>query len=88
MYYFYIVRCADNSLYCGQTTDLEKRVKDHNTSPKGAKYTKSRRPVQIVYSERLETISLALKREIEVKKWSKKKKEEFILKSNINFIKV
>lgn len=85
MYYFYIVRCADNSLYCGQTTDLEKRVKDHNTSPKGAKYTKSRRPVQIVYSERLETISLALKREIEVKKWSKKKKEEFILKSNINF---
>ena len=83
-YYFYILRCRDNSLYCGITPNLSQRIKDHNLHPsKGAKYTKSRRPVALVYSEKHESINVALKREAEVKKWTKIKKESFILKSNV-----
>ena len=74
-YYFYLLRCSDNSLYSGITNDLENRIKAHNFG-KGAKYTKSRRPVKLVYFEKLENKSMALKREAEVKKWSKTKKEK------------
>ena len=76
-YYFYILRCRDNSLYSGITNDLDRRVKVHN-SGKGAKYTKSRRPVELVYSEKLKNKSEALKRESEVKKWNKAKKETLV----------
>ena len=79
MYYFYILRCSDNSLYCGQTTDLARRVKEHNVSTKkSAKYTKSRRPVKLVYSEKFSSVSDALKREYEVRHWTKKKTESFV----------
>jgi putative endonuclease len=79
MYYLYILRCSDNSLYCGQTKNLEKRIQEHNSSKiKSAKYTWSRRPVNLVYFEKHKNISEVLKREIEIKKYSKIRKEELI----------
>ncbi len=60
--FVYLLRCSDNSLYCGWTIDLEKRIEAHN-SGRGAKYTKSRRPVELVYSEECESKSAAMKRE-------------------------
>ena len=62
----YILRCRDGSLYTGITNDLEKRIAAHN-SGKGAKYTRSRAPVQLVYSEECGDHSTALKRELEIK---------------------
>lgn len=70
-YHIYILECSDNTLYTGWTTDLEKRVLTHNTSKLGAKYTKARRPVRLVYSESFETKSQAMKREYEVKGMSR-----------------
>lgn len=79
MHYLYVLRCRDNSLYCGQTKDLEKRIKEHNCNKiKSAKYTWSRRPVFLVYFEKHKSLSEVLKREIEIKKFSKIKKEELI----------
>jgi putative endonuclease len=79
MYYFYILRCADSTLYCGQTNDLDRRLKEHNESKlKAAKYTKSRRPTVLVYSETYPTLQLAMKREYEVKHWAKKQKEVLV----------
>ncbi len=80
MFYFYIARCSDNTLYSGYCKDLLERAKKHNEG-KGAKYTSGRRPVTIVYSEEYLTKSEAMKREAEVKKWSKKEKEMLILKT-------
>ena len=77
MYYTYLAKCADGSLYCGFTDDLENREKVHN-SGHGAKYTRSRLPVRIVYSEKYETKSEALKRECAIKKLTRAKKEELI----------
>ncbi|MFR7989336.1 MAG: GIY-YIG nuclease family protein [Anaerovoracaceae bacterium] len=77
MNYTYMVRCADGSLYTGWTTDLEKRVKCHN-SGRGAKYTRSRRPVRLVYAEQFETREAALRREAEIKRLSKGKKEMLV----------
>lgn len=80
MYFVYIVKCADNSLYTGITTDLDRREKQHNWQISGgAKYTLSRIPVKIVYFEKLENRSLATKREIEIKKLTKKQKLQLIL---------
>ena len=62
MFFVYLLRCSDNSLYCGWTTDLEKRIEAHN-SGRGAKYTKTRRPVELVYYEECESKSAAMKRE-------------------------
>ena len=73
-YYVYILRCNDDSLYTGITTDVQRRIKEHNNSSKGAKYTKMRRPVMLVYSEECENRSDALKREYEIKKMSRKEK--------------
>jgi putative endonuclease len=79
MYFFYIVRCSDDSLYCGQTNDLSRRIGEHNSSDtKSAKYTKARRPVTLVYFETHQTIQSAMKREWQVKRWSKVKKEALI----------
>lgn len=69
----YILRCYDGSLYTGWTTDLEHRVKAHNEG-KGAKYTRSRRPVELVYHEEFETKSEALKREAAIKRLSREEK--------------
>ena len=68
MYYVYIVRCADDTLYTGIATELERRIKEHNSSEKGAKYTRVRRPVTLVYSEEYPDRSSASKREYEIKK--------------------
>ena len=79
MYYFYILRCSDNSLYSGITNDLEKRLKEHNSAQgRGAKYTRAKGPVTLVHSEKLSNRSSALKREAEVKRWRKDKKEELV----------
>jgi putative endonuclease len=68
MYYVYILKCADNTLYTGISIDLERRIKEHNSSNKGAKYTRMRRPVILVYSEEYPDRSSASKREYEIKK--------------------
>lgn len=68
MYYVYMVKCADDTLYTGISTELERRVEEHNSSDKGAKYTKVRRPVELVYSETCPDRSTASKREYEIKK--------------------
>ncbi|GIT97970.1 GIY-YIG nuclease family protein [Sulfurovum sp. TSL1] len=68
MYYVYIVKCADETLYTGIAKELERRIDEHNGSEKGAKYTRVRRPVTLVYSEEYTDRSLASKREYEIKK--------------------
>ncbi len=73
-WYVYIVQCSDGSLYTGITVDLDRRLNEHNTSNKGAKYTRSRRPVQMMYSETHETRSLASKREYAIKQLTRKEK--------------
>ena len=80
-YYFYVVRCSDNSLYCGQTNNLLRRINEHNYGKsRSAIYTKLRRPVALVYSEIYDTLQDSMKREWQVKKWTKAKKEALILK--------
>ncbi|MBC7088328.1 MAG: GIY-YIG nuclease family protein [Tissierellales bacterium] len=79
MYFVYIGQCADGSLYTGFTTDLEKRFKTHN-SGKGAKYTRSRIPIILVYFETYEDKSLALKREKQIKSLTHKAKVNLINK--------
>lgn len=73
-----MVRCSDGSLYTGITKDVERRVGEHNSSKKGAKYTKTRRPVNLVFSCSVGTQSEALKLEYRVKKLSRKRKEAII----------
>jgi putative endonuclease len=77
-WYVYLARCADNSLYCGITTDLKKREDDHNSPRGGAKYTRSRQPVGIVYYEKHVGKSEATKREHVVKKMTKAAKEKLV----------
>ncbi len=79
MYYIYILLCSDGSYYTGSTNDVEKRFKDH-VEGRGARYTKSHKPVRIIYKEEFATKPEALKREAEIKKLSKKEKEELIHK--------
>ena len=71
--YTYIVKCSDDTLYTGWTNDLEKRIKAHN-SGKGAKYTKTRRPVELVYFEVHDTKQEAMKREYAIKQLPREKK--------------
>lgn len=71
MHYVYVVKCRDGSLYTGYTTDVNRRVWEHNYSSKGAKYTRSRRPVTLVYSESYSTRSEAMKREYAIKHLSR-----------------
>jgi|TARA_B110000914_G_scaffold198128_1_gene188328 putative endonuclease len=73
-WYVYIVQCSDKSLYTGITVDIDRRVLEHNTSNKGAKYTRPRRPVQLVYSEAYEDRSSASKRESAIKKLNRVEK--------------
>lgn len=77
MNYTYILSCRDGSLYTGWTNNLEKRIKDHNDG-KGAKYTKTRRPVALAYYEEFETKSDAMRREYEIKQMSRKQKMALI----------
>lgn len=73
-YFVYIVECSDKTLYTGTTSDIQKRIHAHNSAKSGAKYTKSRRPVTLRYSEEVENVSAALKREAQIKKLSRKEK--------------
>ena len=68
IYFVYILECSDKSLYTGVTNDLKRRVLEHNTSIKAAKYTRARRPVKLVYFEEKENLSQACKREVGIKK--------------------
>lgn len=74
MNYTYMVRCADGTLYTGWTTDVNRRVKCHNDG-KGAKYTRPRLPVELVYFEVFDTKEEAMRREAAIKKLSKERKE-------------
>ncbi len=76
-WFFYIVRCRDDSLYSGITVDLEGHLREHNKGT-GAKYTSVRRPVTLVYYERYDNVSKARKREEQIKGWSKTKKERLV----------
>lgn len=76
-WYLYILRCKDDTLYTGITTDVEKRLEAHR-SGKGAKYTRGRGPLELVYSEECADHSAALKRELEIKRLSREEKEKLI----------
>ncbi len=78
MYYLYILKCVDKTLYTGITVDLERRVAEHNSSRLGAKYTRSRRPVRLVYTKKFRNRSLALKAENKIKKLSRDEKIKLI----------
>jgi putative endonuclease len=73
VWYVYILQCADDSLYTGITNDVAARFAAH-LSGKGAKYTRSHRPIKVVFEEAFATQSEALKREIEIKRWPRRKK--------------
>jgi len=81
-YFVYILTCEDNTLYTGITTDLQKRLEEHNHSDKGAKYTRIRRPVVLSYSEKAQNRSEASKREYAIKKLSRAKKLQLIYASS------
>lgn len=76
--YTYMLRCSDGTFYIGWTNDLEKRLKAHNEG-KGAKYTKSRRPVELVYFEAFSTKQEAMSREFHLKQLSRKEKEQLLI---------
>ena len=78
MNYTYIVECADGTLYTGWTTNVQKRVKAHNEEKSGAKYTKAKRPVKLVYYEGYKTKEEAMRREYAIKKLTRKQKLELI----------
>ena len=80
MYFVYMVKCSDNTLYTGITTDLQRRVQEHNESKKAAKYTRLRRPVTLVYSEECQDRSSASKREAAIKKLKREDKLGMITK--------
>jgi putative endonuclease len=77
-HYVYILECSDKTLYTGSTHDIEKRIAEHNNSKKGARYTRSRRPVKLVYVESCSNLSDALKREAQIKKLSRVQKIRLI----------
>jgi putative endonuclease len=76
-YFFYLARCADGSLYSGSCVDIQAREAKHNEG-KGAKYTRSRTPVSVVYHEEFSTLTEARRREAQVKTWSKAEKERLV----------
>jgi predicted GIY-YIG superfamily endonuclease len=76
MWFIYILRCADDSLYTGITTDLKRRLEEHNTGTyTSTKYSRARRPVSLVYQEETDSRSSALKREAAIKRLSRNQKE-------------
>lgn len=82
VWYLYILRCGDGSLYTGITTDVEKRLEVHR-SGKGAKYTRGRGPLELVYREECGTHSDALKREIQIKRLTRQEKEALVAQRKI-----
>jgi putative endonuclease len=84
-FYCYILRCSDGTLYTGYTTDLDRRLKTHN-SGKGAKYTRARRPCALVYYEEYPTKSEAMKREYAIKQLSRNQKLDIIQRGADNHV--
>ena len=84
-YYVYIVRCRDQSLYTGITTNVNRRLKEHNEGNAGAKYTLHRRPVDLVYTEEAASRSEALKREYQIRKLPARKKKQLTKDGNDRF---
>jgi len=78
-WFVYLLECADKTLYCGSTNDLEKRLHAHNNLNSGAKYTSGRRPVTLVHSESFKTYAEAREREGEVKRMTRQEKLRLIL---------
>ena len=76
-YVTYLLRCVDGTLYAGYTKDLDARLAAHNAG-KGASYTRGRRPVTLVYREEFESQAEAMRRELELKRWSRPRKEALI----------
>jgi putative endonuclease len=74
-WYVYMVQCSDGTLYTGITNNLEKRIKAHNSEKNGARYTRSRRPVKLVYSEKVSSKSAAARLEHEIKKLKRSEKK-------------
>ena len=83
-YSVYIVLCADNTLYTGIAVDVQTRVKEHNLSPSGAKYTRARRPVALVYAKQHDSRSDALKAEYFIKRLSREQKNVLISTAHIS----
>lgn len=73
--FVYILECSDGTYYVGCTNNLEKRLLEHNSSKKGAHYTKLRRPVKLLYKEEYRTLLRARGREAEIKRWKREKKQ-------------
>ena len=82
MWQVYILKCADGTFYTGMTTDLERRIHEHNDSKLGAKYTRGRRPVEIVYARNFKNKSLVSKEEVRIKKMNRKEKKELIARGH------
>ena len=80
IWYLYMLRCKDNTLYTGITTDVEKRLEAHRAG-KGAKYTRGRAPLEMVYRETCGTHSAALKRELQIKALAREEKEALICRN-------
>ncbi|MFC7172441.1 GIY-YIG nuclease family protein [Haloplanus litoreus] len=83
MHYVYVLECADGTYYTGYTTDVERRVAEHDAG-EGAKYTRGRTPVELVHTERYETRSAAMSREHEVKSLSRAAKERLVADADID----
>lgn len=77
-WFVYLVRCHDDTLYCGIAKDLARRLAEHNSADKGAKYTRCRRPVQLVYAEEVASRAKATQREGQIKRMPKIKKNSLI----------
>lgn len=77
-WFLYVLQCSDGTYYTGVTTDMKRRLNEHNTSKRGAKYTKTRRPVKLVYLSECESRSSAQKAEYKFKKLTRKQKEAII----------
>ena len=78
MYYLYILKCSDQTLYTGITVDLKRRMQEHNFSKLGSKYTAARRPVELVFTKKFRNRSLATKAESKIKKLSREEKLKLI----------
>jgi len=76
-YWVYVIECADDSFYTGYTTDVERRVREHDRG-EGAKYTRGRTPVELVHTERFDSKSAAMSREYEIKQLSRRQKEKLV----------
>lgn len=80
----YILKCSDGTLYTGCTNNIEKRLREHNFGKAGAKYTRARRPVQMVYSENFRTLKAGRKREAEIKRLTRDEKMLLILHGSVS----